>query len=208
VRAIVLLAHVHSRLVNGTTNCAVLSPRADPTGAAADPIRTTLMSGSASSTRTGHPRVADACSPTRATRTGKKLVGVQGTFEPNLVHIDGERRQFLFRRQDLEVHFLTSVVPPRFGSVEDRGNCPAFDDAPVAYFLNQDQSAPAPAVGFYRTSASLTKIPDCPFAVDVHRFGSKVPCTPTSLFRSVASCREQSVGTRGIPVPVTTPARP
>ncbi len=37
------------------------------------------------------PRVADALLADKDDQSGSKIVGVQGAFEPNLVHIDGER---------------------------------------------------------------------------------------------------------------------
>ena len=37
------------------------------------------------------PRVADALLADRTDQSGNKIIAVQGAFEPNLVHIDGER---------------------------------------------------------------------------------------------------------------------
>jgi lipopolysaccharide export system permease protein len=53
------------------------------------------------------PRVADALLADRADQSGNKVVGVQGAFEPNLVHIDGERAL----RKGLEVSPFYVTLP-------------------------------------------------------------------------------------------------
>jgi lipopolysaccharide export system permease protein len=59
------------------------------------------------------PKIADALLADRGDQSGNKIVGVQGSFEPNLVHIEGERAV----RAKLEVTPFNVMFPEQMTGV-------------------------------------------------------------------------------------------